>query len=52
MSRNGGRGKNLVWEGVWPYLDPMDGQRVFAHSVHGVECVREVRSARRALFSY
>ena len=27
-----------------------DGQCVFTHSVHGVECAREVRAARRALF--
>ena len=27
-----------------------DGQCVLAHSVHGVECARKVRAARRALF--
>ena len=27
-----------------------DGWCVFTHSVHGVECAREVRAARRALF--
>ena len=26
-----------------------DGQCVFTHSVHGVECAREIRAARRAL---
>ena len=36
------------WEGVWPYLDQMD--TVCSHSFHGVECAREVRAVRRALF--
>ena len=38
-----------IWEGVWPNLDPMDSV-CFAHSVHGMECVREVWAAWRALF--
>ena len=27
-----------------------NGQCVFTHSMHGVECAKEVRAARRALF--
>ena len=37
-----------IWEGVWPYLDPMDS--VFAHSVHGMERARKVWAAWRPLF--
>ena len=39
-----------VWEGVWPYLDPMDSVCVFTHSIHGMDRAREVRAAWRALF--
>ena len=35
-----------IWEAVWPYLDSV----LFTHSVHGLECAREVRAPRRALF--
>ena len=30
-----------IWEGVWPYFGS-DGQCVFTHSIHGVECASEV----------
>ena len=39
-----------IWD-VWPNLDPMDSC-VLAHSVHGVECARDERAARRALFLF
>ena len=38
-----------IWEGVGPYLDPWD-RFVYMHSIRVVECAREVRAARRALF--
>ena len=38
-----------IWEGVFALLRS-DGYCVFAHSVHGVECAREVLAAWRALF--
>ena len=37
-----------IWEGVLTCLDPRDS--VFAHSMRGVDCAREVGAARRALF--
>ena len=42
-------GEKPIWEGC---LAPLgcDGYCVFAHTVNGVECVREVRAAWRALF--
>ena len=40
--------KKPIWEGVWSYLDPMDC--VFTHSIHGIECAKEVRAAWQALF--
>ena len=35
-----------IWEGVTAYLDPVDSVCVcvFARSIHGMECAREVRA--------
>ena len=43
--------EKAIWEGVWPHLDPMDTVcLLFMHSMHGMECAREVRAAWRVFF--
>ena len=55
MSRNGGRRLSPTFVGEADLggrlaLLGSDGQCVFAHSVHGKECAKEVWAAWRALF--